>query len=335
MIKESLAFGDVLLSPQYSDITSRREVSLESALGNLKFTIPIISSPMDTISEVKMARTLGDYGGLSILHRYNSIAEQANLAVDCTGTMVGAAVGTSGDYLARAAALKLHVDVICVDVAHGHHLLMRDAIKELRKVVGTEMHIMAGNVATLEGYEDLCRWGADSVRVGIGGGSICSTRIQTGHGVPTLQSILDCSSSPWAGTVAIIADGGIRTSGDIVKALAAGADFAMIGSLLSGTDEAPGEVLTGTRGKYKTYRGMASAAAQMDWRGRTASLEGISTTVPYKGSVGPILHGLENGIRSGLSYSGARSILDLHAKAKFIKQTASGQMESSTHILNR
>ena len=326
MFKESLAFGDVLLSPQYSDITSRREVSLESALGNLKFTIPIISSPMDTISEVKMAQTLGDYGGLSILHRYNSIKEQVSLAIDCAGTMVGAAVGTSGDYLERATALKPHVDVICIDVAHGHHLLMRDAIKELRKVVGTEMHIMAGNVATLEGYEDLCRWG---------GGSICSTRIQTGHGVPTLQSILDCSSSPWAGTVAIIADGGIRASGDIVKALAAGADFAMIGSLLSGTDETPGEVLTGTRGKYKTYRGMASAAAQMDWRGRTASLEGISTTVPYKGSVESILYELENGIRSGLSYSGARSILDLHAKAKFIKQTASGQMESSTHILNR
>ena len=335
MFKESLAFGDVLLSPQYSDITSRREVSLKSALGNLKFTIPIISSPMDTISEVKMAQTLGDYGGLSILHRYNSIKEQVSLAIDCAGTMVGAAVGTSGDYLERAAVLKPHVDVICIDVAHGHHLLMRDAIKELRKVVGTEMHIMAGNVATLEGYEDLCRWGADSVRVGIGGGSICSTRIQTGHGVPTLQSILDCSSSPWAGTVAIIADGGIRASGDIVKALAAGADFAMIGSLLSGTDETPGEVLTGTRGKYKTYRGMASAAAQMDWRGRTASLEGISTTVPYKGSVESILYELENGIRSGLSYSGARSILDLHAKAKFIKQTASGQMESSTHILNR
>ena len=335
MFKESLAFGDVLLSPQYSDITSRREVSLESALGNLKFTIPIISSPMDTISEVKMAQTLGDYGGLSILHRYNSIEEQVSLAIDCAGTMVGAAVGASGDYLERAAALKPHVDVICIDVAHGHHLLMRGAIKELRKVVGTEMHIMAGNVATLEGYEDLCRWGADSVRVGIGGGSICSTRIQTGHGVPTLQSILDCSSSPWAGTVAIIADGGIRASGDIVKALAAGADFAMIGSLLSGTDETPGEVLTGTRGKYKTYRGMASAAAQMDWRGRTASLEGISTTVPYKGSVESILYELENGIRSGLSYSGARSILDLHAKAKFIKQTASGQMESSTHILNR
>ena len=130
MFKESLAFGDVLLSPQYSDITSRREVSLESALGNLKFTIPIISSPMDTISEVKMAQTLGDYGGLSILHRYNSIEEQVSLAIDCAGTMVGAAVGASGDYLERAAALKPHVDVICIDVAHGHHLLMRDAIKE-------------------------------------------------------------------------------------------------------------------------------------------------------------------------------------------------------------
>jgi IMP dehydrogenase len=211
---------------------------------------------------------------------------------------------------------------------------MKQALKLLRQMVGDDVHIMAGNVATLEGYEDLATWGADSVRCNIGGGSICSTRIQTGHGVPGLQTIMDCSKSQFAGSVPIIADGGIRNSGDIVKALAAGADFVMLGSLLAGTAEAPGDVLVGRDGsKQKAYRGMASKDAQMSWRGKTASLEGIATTIPFKGTVVDILDDLERGIRSGLSYSGARSITELQAKAQFIRQTVSGQTESGTHIL--
>jgi IMP dehydrogenase len=192
---------------------------------------------------------------------------------------------------------------------------------------------MAGNVATLEGYNDLVDWGASSVRCNIGGGSICSTRIQTGHGVPGLQTIIDCAKSDRGAP--IVADGGIRNAGDIVKALAVGADFVMLGSLLSGTDEAPGDVINTRKGKFKSYRGMASKDAQIEWRGKTASLEGIATTVPCKGPVADVLGELARGIRSGFSYSGARSIKELQGKAQFIRQTSSAQLESSTHILKR
>ena len=193
--------------------------------------------------------------------------------------------------------------------------------------------IIAGNIATAEGYTDLSAWGADAVRVGIGGGSICSTRIQTGHGVPTLQSVINCGSVK--GEAKIIADGGLRTTGDMVKVFAAGADFAMLGSILAGTDESPGQVFTDRKKKkYKVYRGMASKEAQLDWRGEARSLEGISTTIPYKGSVLEVLRDLEQNIRSGLSYSGARNLEELRHKCKFIEQTLSGQAESGTHILN-
>jgi IMP dehydrogenase len=208
---------------------------------------------------------------------------------------------------------------------------MKEALTELRQAFGDDVHIMAGNIATLEGYNDLVDWGADSVRCNIGGGSICSTRIQTGHGVPGLHTIIDCARSDR--NAPIIADGGIRNSGDIVKALAAGADFVMLGSLLSGTDETPGDTINTREGKFKAYRGMASKDAQIEWRGKTASLEGIATTVACKGPVGDTIQELTRGLRSGLSYSGARTIPELQAKARFIRQTASGQVESSTHIL--
>mgnify|MGYP003646304873 CR=1 FL=1 len=335
MYKEGLAYNDVLLTPQYSDIKSRSEVNTTSMLGNIELKVPIIASPMDTISESDMAAAMWKEGGLAIVHRYNTIHEQRLHCDKATlaGATVGAAIGTSGDYLDRATALyAAGVRILCVDVAHGHHILMKEALGELRKSFGSDVHIMAGNIATLEGYNDLVDWGADSVRCNIGGGSICSTRIQTGHGVPGLHTIIDCAGSA-SRSVPIIADGGIRNSGDIVKALAAGADFVMLGSLLSGTDETPGDTINTHEGKFKAYRGMASKDAQIEWRGTTASLEGIATTVRSKGPVGDVLSELTRGIRSGLSYSGARTIEELQAKAMFIRQTASGQAESGTHIL--
>ena len=336
MFNESLSYNDVLLVPQYSDIKSRKEVDISSNLGQLKFDIPIIASPMDTISEGPMAQAMSTLGGLSIIHRYNTPEQQAKIIKTTTTTVppatVGGAIGTSGDYLERATALvNAGAKVLCVDVAHGHHALMKTALRSLRVTFGTKVHIMAGNVATLEGYNDLVDWGADSVRCNIGGGSICSTRIQTGHGVPGFHTIIDCARSDR--NAPIIADGGIRNSGDIVKALAAGADFVMLGSLLSGTDETPGDIINTRKGKFKAYRGMASKDAQVEWRGKTASLEGIATTVAYKGSVTDVISELERGIRSGLSYSGARTIQELQASAQFIRQTTSGQTESGTHIL--
>ena len=334
-MREALTYNDVLLVPQYSDIRSRVEVDTSSFLGDIEFEIPIIASPMDTISESHMGSAMWAHGGLAIVHRYNSIEEQFDIVADISNggfRTVGAAIGTSGDYLERAAALVANdAQILCVDVAHGHHILMKEALRALRVTFGNKVHIMAGNVATLEGYNDLVDWGADSVRCNIGGGSICSTRTQTGHGVPGLQTIIDCARSQRSAP--IIADGGIRNSGDIVKALAAGADFVMLGSLLSGTDETPGAIINTRTGTFKSYRGMASKDAQLEWRGSTASLEGIATTVPCKGPVASVLADLERGIRSGFSYSGARSLPELQGKAKFIRQTVSGQIESSTHIL--
>jgi len=341
-IREALSYDDVLLLPQYSDIRSRKEVSIKTAFRGpyaaVLFDLPIIASPMDTISEAEMGVAMWDNGGLAVIHRYNTISEQVQIVDEVivgSCANVAAAIGASGDYLERSAALyDAGTRILCIDVAHGHHVLMKGALAKLRSTFDDRVHIMAGNVATLEGYDDLVAWGADSVRCNIGGGSICSTRIQTGHGMPGLQTIIDCARTN-ARKVPIIADGGIRNSGDIVKALAAGADFVMLGSLLAGTDETPGDVINTRKGKFKAYRGMASADAQVEWRGKTSSLEGIATTVPYRGPVSGVLDELRRGIRSGLSYSGARTIQELQTRAQFVKQTSSGQLESSTHILKR
>ncbi len=333
-IKNTYCFDDVLLVPKYSEILSRKEIDLSSTVGkDLYFGLPVISSPMDTVTESQMAKRMGESGGLGIIHRYNSIEDQAKMVSEVarSGSVPAAAIGVSGDYLERASELELAgAKILCIDIAHGHHAMMRYALKTIRNTIGHDIHIMAGNVATLDGFNDLSDWGANSVRVGIGGGSICSTRIQTGHGMPTFQSILDCAASDR--DTALIADGGIRNSGDIVKALAAGADFVMLGSLLAGTDESPGEEMYIGGERYKSYRGMASVEAQIEWRGHTASVEGVSSTVPCKGPLKNVLLNLETGIRSGLSYTGAKNIRELQTFGKFISQSHAGAIESSTHI---
>jgi len=335
-IKDSLSFDDVLLTPKYSDITSRSQVDISNYLDDeLLFDFPIISSPMDTVTEDRMAIAMANAGGFGVVHRYNTIEEQVNILSKIEGTRA-AAIGMTGDCIERATHLynTCNVDILCIDVAHGHHSMMKSCLLELKQRFGDDVHIMAGNVATLEAFDALSSWGADSIRVGIGGGSICSTRLVSGHGVPTFQSLLDCSQTTYDTT--IIADGGIKTSGDVVKAFAAGADFVMVGSLLSATSETPGEVFNSAEGKqYKVYRGMASSAAQKDWRGKSSSPEGISTTIPYKGKTHNILRDLKGGVQSGFSYSGARSFEEFQAKSSFIKQTSAGQSESFTHILTR
>ncbi len=341
-IKECLSYDDVLLVPKYSDIVSRSEVDTSACLSpDLIFELPIISSPMDTVTAEEMVAAMGSVGGLGIIHRYNTIDDQCGMVTRAkfrnSAAPVAAAIGISGDYQERAYELtRAGASILCLDVAHGHHILMKDALTSIKSMFNSSIHIMAGNVATKSGFEDLARWGADSVRCNIGGGSICSTRIQTGHGVPGLQTLFDCFDSAIERDVKIIADGGIRNSGDMVKALAAGADFVMVGSLLSGTEETPGPVIRGKDGRsFKTYRGMASPEAQVRWRGKASSLEGVSTMVLYRGSVVPIIEELAVGIRSGLSYSGSRNILELQSKAEFIKQTSSGIVESGTHINRR
>ena len=335
--RQTHCFDDVLLTPKYSDIKSRSEVTLRSSLSPaISLNLPVISSPMDTVTESRMAVAMQKAGGLGVIHRYNTIQRQAELVgLTTPSDTVAAAVGVTGDFLERAQeVVAAGADVICVDIAHGHHVMMKDALKRLRSHFPDELHIMAGNVATLQAFDDLADWGANSIRVGIGGGSICSTRIVTGHGVPTLQSVLDCSLSRH--DVKIIADGGIKTTGDIVKAIAAGADFVMVGSMLAGTNETPGTVLETPNGeKYKEYRGMASKKAQHSWRGKSSTPEGVATTVPYKGSVKHSLQDIDGGLRSGLSYSGARTIKEFQNKATLILQSGASQLESNTHILWR
>ncbi len=337
-MQKTYSFDDVLLMPQYSDVESRSDVSLASELdSNITLELPVIASPMDTVSEEAMALTLDGLGGMAVLHRYNTIGEQTNMAGYAynPGRPLAAAIGATGDYYNRANALvREGVTVLCIDIAHGHHKFMEVAIKKIKDRYGNKIHVMAGNVATLEAFDALASWGADSIRVGIGGGSICSTRIVTGHGLPTLQSVFDCSRTSY--DTKIIADGGIKTTGDMVKALAAGADFVMVGSMLAGTNETPGEVFVDANGeKQKEYRCMASATAQRSWRGKSGTPEGVSTVVPYKGPVGDIIQNISGGIRSGLSYTGVRSIKELQARAKFVLQSGAAQLESNTHIMWR
>ena len=338
-MRQTYTFDDVLLVPKYSEIESRSQVDLSSALDDKTvLRLPLISSPMDTVTETAMAVALDSAGAMGVVHRYNTSCEQAALvskAYAAGAQNIAAAIGMTGDYMTRSAELaKAGANVLCIDVAHGHHIMMKSCLANLKNAFSDDVHIMAGNVATLDAFEQLADWGADSVRVGIGGGSICSTRIVTGHGVPTLQSILDCSKTTYE--TKIIADGGIKTSGDMVKALAAGADFVMVGSMLAGTRESPGETLRDNAGKrYKVYRGMASSEAQRSWRGKSSTPEGVATTIPYKGSVSRVIQNIDGGIRSGMSYTGATTLEQFRSKCDFIVQTQAGQSESNTHILWR
>lgn len=341
-METALSFNDVLIVPQYSDISTRAEVDTSTILHRFgRLRVPVISSPMDTVTGGRMAKRMWTLGGLGIIHRYNTVSHQ-RCEVDSTTTTPGVsnfthscgiAVGVTSDYLDRAKlAVSSGAEIICVDVAHGDHVSAIAAVKSLRDALGDKIHIMAGNVATREGFDRLALAGADSIRVGIGGGSICSTRIQTGHGVPTLWSVMECAKSEFAGDVNIIADGGIKTSGDIVKALAAGADAVMLGSMLAGTDETPGDYVHINERVYKKYRGMASIEAQVEWRGHHSSEEGVTAWIPSKGPLLGIMNSIETGIKSGLSYSGARTIAELQARAKFIRITPAGMHESTTHI---
>jgi IMP dehydrogenase len=298
---------------------------------------------MDTVTEVDMCVAMSNHGGLGIIHRYNSIEEQAKLvreAKDAGAKFVGAAVGSTGDFYERTSELvKWGVDVICVDVAHGHHQNVKEAMDKINKhPQRSSFHLMAGNVATGQAFQDLSDWGADSIRAGVGGGAICSTRLQTGFGVPNMSVIFDCvqTLAYKNGKTKLIIDGGIKYTGDMVKAYAAGAHFVMCGSLLAGTDESPGETFVDGNGvKMKNYRGMASREAQTNWRGKSSAPEGISTFIKHKGSVENILDDIRGNIQSGFSYAGARNFTELSGKVQFIQQTSAGLGESFTHILNK
>jgi len=342
--KTALCFDDILLVPQQSDVESRHKVDLTMSIGSGKAEIvldfPVIAAPMDTVCDTDMAIAMSNAGGLGILHRYMQHSELIKKTEQLTKDKhrFGVSVGATNGYMNSAEDLyNSGARIILVDIANGHSHYAIQAVENLRSAFGADIHIMAGNVATAEGFSRLAEAGADSVRVGIGGGSACTTRIVSGHGVPTLSSIMDIDD--WRELsneydCSIIADGGIRNSGDMVKSFAAGAEAVMVGSMLAGTEESPGEILIDGDGKeVKMFRGMASKAAQKDSHGKVSVSEGISTTVSYKGSVSHIFDHIRGGLGSGCSYSGVERLKDLSQIAEYVQVTSLSIDESRPHAI--
>lgn len=335
-----LTFDDVLLMPRHSEMNSRRAPNLESKVSkNFSLKTPIISANMDTVTGSAMAIKMAELGGLGILHRFMTPEEQVQevkLMVEKIrplGLPVAASIGVKEEGMRRADLLAdAGVDIFTIDIAHGDSVMMLEVLDYVKKKY-PKIDVIAGNTAMPDGVKRLIDHGADSVKVGIGPGSMCTTRIITGCGVPQLTAVAMCVDEARKHGVPVIADGGIKTSGDIVKAFAAGAQTVMLGSMLSGCLETPGEI----EGGRKRYRGMASKDAQVSWRGelpKGMAAEGEARWVPCKGSVENIVHELCGGIRSGMTYLNANNIADININARFMEMTASGMMESKPHGLN-
>mgnify|MGYP000393784267 CR=1 FL=1 len=336
-----LTFDDVILVPGYNGIKSRQNVTTNVSCMGKDFSIPVISSNMDTITEFAMAELMTGLGGMAILHRFMTIEKNVEIYKKIKNKdKVGISIGIGKEGLERAERLiKEGCTILCVDVAHGHSKEVNRTVRTLRELYSSNILIIAGNVATYAGADYLAAAGADVIKVGIGPGSVCSTRIKTGFGVPQLTAIQECRKVDRM----LIADGGIRVPADAVKALAAGADFVMLGGMLAGTDETPGEkieitTVEGEKAFIKRFRGMASREAQEDFMGQMSdwkTAEGVSIEVPCRGSAKDVLQDLLGGIRSGLTYCGAATIKDLQRKAQFMEITPAGRTEGTPHAIGR
>lgn len=333
---KAYTFDDVLIVPNKSDVRSRRSPELKTRLTR-ETTIekPFVSANMDTVTEHEMAIGMNQLGAIGILHRFMSISEQVEQVskIKSSGARdIAASIGVNDDFKDRAKALvDSGVNILTIDIAHGHSVAMIETLAWL-KTEFPSIQLIAGNVATPKSAVDLIEAGAHAIKVGIGPGSMCTTRIITGCGVPQLTAISLCAQVARPKGVPVIADGGIRSSGDIIKALAAGADAVMLGSLLSGTIESPGPIHNG----MKQYRGMASKSAQASWRGGVPegmAPEGESTLVPVKGHISDVINELSGGLRSGMSYINALAIEDIRTNSLFVEMTPMGYFESRAHGL--
>jgi IMP dehydrogenase len=341
-MRNSLTYDDIQLVPQYSTVPSRTQIDLKTLVSRRYGILnPIVASPMDTVCGLEMAYKIFLLGGVGCIHRFNSIEEQSEIIKELNhriyseewgnqfeawGVMLDnwhseiphvpimASIGVSESDKDRAKSLVDNgCNIIVIDVAHGHH---------------KNVDIIAGNIATKEAAQELESWGADGLRVGIGGGSLCTTRVKTGFGVPNvscLEDIVSVAKTP------VMADGGIRSSGDISKALAIGASSVMLGSLIAGTDEAPGQIVETQKGLYKRYRGSASLETKVTHGQKARNVEGESTTIPYKGGVKFIVNGLIDGVKSALSYGGAQTLEDFNPP--YVQVTNSGINEAKPHLL--
>jgi len=347
-IKEALTFDDVTLAPNYSEILPSETNTFTKLSNNLTLKIPLISSAMDTVTEGRMAATIAEKGGIGVIHRNLSIKKQIDeiQKVKNKKLLVGAAVGASLDEHKRAERLlKENIDLIVVDTAHGHTKKVSDIIKKVVKIKPKKTTLCAGNIATAEAAKFLIKLGVDIIKVGIGPGSICTTRLVAGIGVPQLSAIMNVKKGIGNSKTSIIADGGIKFSGDISKALAAGADAVMIGSLFAGTDQAPGKIIKKNGKLFKSFRGMGSIGAMnkgsadryFQTKQKNTSKyvpEGVEGYVKYKGKVDKIIYQLVGGLKSSMGYLGSKKIIDLRKKPKFFKITKAGFYESMVHNID-
>ncbi len=344
-IKEALTFDDVTLAPKYSEILPSDVDTSIKLTENLKLKIPLLSSAMDTVTESKMAIAIAKAGGIGIIHRNLDIKNQVQeiKKVKKHKLIVGAAVGAGPKEFQRAEKLlKENLDMIVVDTAHGHTKKVSEIIKFIKKIKKKKTALCAGNIATPDAAKFLLKLGVDVLKVGIGPGSICTTRLVAGIGVPQLSAILSVRNGIKNKNVKIISDGGIKYSGDLAKAFAAGADAVMIGSLFAGSDEAPGKLIKRNGKLFKSFRGMGSVGAmnkgsadryfQSKQKDMTKYVpEGVEGFAKYKGDVASIINKLVGGLRSSMGYLGSKQIKFLRDKPKFVKITKAGFYESMVH----
>lgn len=341
---EGLTFDDILLIPNYANF-KRAQVDLTSQLHpRLPLRLPVISAPMDTVTEDKMTEAMGQMGGLGIIHRNLDSDLQAKMILKAKSKKIfaGAAIGAGNGLVERVDKLvKAGVDVIVVDSGHGHTSFIMDATSYIKKKY-PKVILMSGNVSTYEGAKALIKVGADILRVGMGPGSICTTRMIAGVGTPQVTAIMETVRATEGTKVTVVADGGIQQIGDIAKALALGARAVMLGSLLARFDESPGQIVQVNGKKYKQYRGMGSVVAMKkgaaerygqskEAQSKKLIAEGVEGLVPYKGKVENFLYQIDGSLRSAFYYLGSRDINEFFKKAKFIKASTAGIKESHPH----
>src|SRR3989338_788466 len=339
ILDESFTFDDVLIRPAASAMEPA-EASLQTNIGGIILAVPFLSAAMDRVTEIPMAIALGKLGGLGVLHRNCSIEQQVKMVkeVKQTGVHVAAACGPfAAD---RAQALdEAGCDFVVIDCAHGHNLNVVASAKKIKKNL-KHAKMIFGNITTYEAAKEACKF-ADAVKVGVGPGSICTTRIISGVGVPQLSAIMEVASVALKKKVPVIADGGIRASGDIAKALAAGASAVMLGNLFAGTDETPGNIVQKDGESFKEYRGMgseaviksAAGAERYFTHGRKAVPEGVEALVPCRGPVADVAAGLASGVQVGMGYVGARNLSEFRRKAEFVRITSASIIEGKPHSL--
>lgn len=345
-----LSFDDVLIKPTFSNVRSRNDVSTSVMVAGIKLEVPLISSPMDTVTEVEMAYNMSKLGGLGILHRFAELEERISMVAELT------AMKSKGDNIIIVPSFGVsdfekdafqqiynqyggQIDAICIDVANGYCTMMQEMVEYIRSI-DQALPIIAGNIADGEGYKFLAELGVNAVRVGIGGGSICKTRIQTGIGIPTLQTVLDCNEArktmPFDMSPSILADGGIKYPADLCKAMIAGADAVICGGIFAGTKEAPGEVIYDNENiAWKKYRGMASSAVQEEKKGGLKPgtvAEGVSTLIRYKGSLERVVNEFKGGLKSSMTYVNARKTEDYIGRdSLLLRVTENGVKESHAY----